>query len=201
MKAREVRRPALAPEPHAGGRAHAGEHLVGAAAYVGERTGAGRGGHPSRLARQKAIDRLVENIVRRRAGYHLAAAPHEEVAVAHAGEELERPVGELLAEGRDAAPSVLGREVAGGVVGHHAVGHCDEVAAVGDVVRAELHAHGGGLQRASARVDGRGVVAEHGEVGHIAPRRHALRHGAHGADDAGARERIHRGRLRGLQRR
>ncbi len=197
-EARHARRPALAPEPRHGRRADAGEDLVGAALKLGEPPGRGRGGLTGLLAGQVTGDGLVEDVVRRRARDELAAAPDQEPAVGHAGVELEAVAVEPLAERREAAMRLVVADVAGGVVLHDAPGHRDEVTAVRDVVRAEVHdVHR--LEWAAAAVHGGGVVAEHREVAHVAARRHARRHCADKSDRAAARERVHRRRVGGRQ--
>ena len=149
---------ALAPEPGVRGRAHAGEHLVGAplqrGQFDGRRAVAVAGGLTGRVTG----DRLVEDVVRRRARHELAAAPHEQIAVAHAGVELEVPVAQRLLERREAGVRLVVREMAGGVVGQHAVGDGDEVAAVRHVVRREVD-DVDRLERAAPAEDGRRVVA------------------------------------------
>ena len=79
---------------------HAGEDLVGAALQLGEPPRRPAcSAVAGRLAGQVAGDRLVEDVVRRRAGHELAAAPHQQIAVGHAGVELEAVAVERLAAG------------------------------------------------------------------------------------------------------
>jgi hypothetical protein len=139
--------------------------------------------------------------VRRRAVHQRAVSPDQQIAVADAGVELEGAAAQFGLQGRDAAAAFLRRDVAGGVVLHNAVVDGDEVAAIGDIARAEVDADVGGLQRATPAVDGRRVVAQHGQIGDVAARRHALRHGAHQTHGTGTRQLVHVRGVRDRQRR
>jgi hypothetical protein len=79
---------------------------------------------------------------------------------------------------------VLAGDVTGGEVVHDALDDPHQVAAVGHVLSADIHTDARRLEGRAPRVDGPGVVAEHGEVGNVAAGRHALGHGAHHPDDS-----------------
>ena len=98
--------------------------------------------------------------MRRRTGHERAAAPDHQVAVAHAGVELEGAAAQRGLQGRDAAAALVRGDVPGGVVLHDAVDDRHEVAAIGDVAGAEIDADAGGLERAAPAVHGRRVVAQ-----------------------------------------
>ena len=200
LERRQARRASFAPEPGRRGGTHGGKHLVGAALQTGEPDG-GRAVALSRChAGQVAADRLVEDVVGRRARHEFAAPPHEQTAIGHAGVELEAVAVERLAERGEAAVRRVVVDVAGRVVTHDAAVHRDEVAAVGDVVGAELH-DVDGLERAAAAVDGSRIVAEHRQIADVAAGGHAHGYRPHDAHRAARDEAVHGGRVSRLQRR
>ena len=158
-------------------------------------------GHAGGLAGQPPCDRLVEDVVRRGAGHQRPAPPDEQVTVADADVELVRIAAELVLQCLDAATSLVAADVARGVVLHEAAGHGHEVEPVGDVVRTQLDAEGGRLERAAPAEDGGRVVPEHRQVGDVAAGRHAVGDGVRQAAYAAAGETVHGGRGRRLQRR
>jgi hypothetical protein len=128
-----------------------------------------------------------------------AAAPDHEVAIGHAGVELELRASQSFLQPRHDPPRVVGRYVAGREVAHHPVVDRHQVAAPGGVVGAQIDADVRRLERRAAGVDRRRVVPQHREVGDVAAGRHARRHRLHEAHRAGGRQSVHARRHGGLE--
>ena len=112
---------------------------------------------------------------RRAVGVGPVGRRHEDVAVLHAGVELDLatgPAAELGVEGLDHLGGLLGGRMAAGEVDHRAVvADGGEVAAVGDLVGRQPEAERGRLDRRPAGVVLGGVVAEDRHVADVAARR------------------------------
>ena len=142
-----------------------------------------------------------------RGGVHAlgALAPHQQVAIADAGIELERLVRYLLVHVGDDAGRRLAVDVSGGIVRHRHLlaraGQGDQVHAEGDIVRCQLHAHRGGLQRGTAGVVAAGIVTEQAQVAHVRSGRIAVGYRVNQSELPAARHPIESGGACRLQRR
>ena len=128
----------------------------------------------------------------------VAAADDEQVAVLHAGVEVDAVIAQFGLQVSYQHVGLWGGDVSGGVVLQQVAFQTDQVAAHGHLARPEVDADAGGFEDAAAFVHFREVVAHDGHVGHLAAGVEACGHGDEPACSPHACQQVHVGRARRL---
>ena len=147
--------------------------------------------------------RLTGEVVGRVAvGLGPVGGGHHDVAVLHAGVELDAIAAQMLLQLSDDCGGLIGGGMTAGEVDHGAVGaDGGEVAAVGDLVGAELETQRSCLDGGTTGVVPGRVVAEDRHVADIGTRRHAGWNDRRSAERAASGERVDDRGVGGLERR
>ena len=123
-------------------------------------------------------ERMKRDIVRRcTINLLVASLDDQQMAILHTRMKLHPLIAEMLLQVFHQDIGILGRDMTCRMVFQDVAFNAHDVASHRHITRLKLHPNTGGLQRATALVHLREVIAHHGHIGYLASRMKAIGHG------------------------